>query len=384
LKTYLTASLAFTPLTTISNPVLVVEDGRIERFGDREEIAIPAGARHTDFADHIFVPGMIDIHIHGGAGHDVMEGEESVLQTIETHLAQHGVTAYLPTTVTAAVETTLRALERLGKAVRRQEKKTGRARPIGVHLEGPFISKAKCGVHPSEHIQPPSIELFRKMMEAADGSIRLMTVAPELPGAEGLIGAARAVGVRVSLGHSNAYATAARSAIAAGATHATHTFNAMRPMDHREPGIVGVVLSEHGLTADIIADGVHVSPEMVKLFLAAKGAEGAVLITDAISATGMGDGTFRLGTFSVEVKGNRCSSNDRLAGSVLTMDRAVRNIMSFADWTLQETLRLATANPAGVVGVDGQKGFLAAGMDADVVVLTRKGDVIETLVSDAN
>jgi N-acetylglucosamine-6-phosphate deacetylase len=189
--------------------------------------------------------------------------------------------------------------------------------------------------------------------------------------------------VRVSLGHSDADAAAAKAAIAAGATHATHTFNAMRAMDHREPGVLGVVLSDSGLTADIIADGIHVSPEMVKLFVAAKGAEHAVLITDAISATGMGDGTFRLGTFAVEVRGERCLMNGRLAGSVLTLDRAVRNAMDFTQCTLQESVRLATANPAKVIGVDDRKGSLDGGKDADIVVLTNDGHVIATIVRGA-
>jgi N-acetylglucosamine-6-phosphate deacetylase len=372
LKTYFTASLGFTPLDAIRNPVLVVEDGRIERLGSRESVSIPAGARHVDFADGILAPGYIDIHIHGGAGHDVMEGDEAALRAIESKAARHGVTSYLPTTVTAPVDATLTALEKLGRAVRRMEHEPGRATALGIHLEGPFISTAKCGVHPISHIQRPSTDLFAKLVDAAGGAVRMMTVAPELPGADILIQAATAAGVRVSLGHSDADAAAAKAAIAAGATHATHTFNAMRAMDHREPGVLGVVLSDSGLTADIIADGIHVSPEMVKLFVAAKGAEHAVLITDAISATGMGDGTFRLGTVAVEVR-----------GSVLTLDRAVRNAMDFTQCTLQESVRLATANPARVIGVDDRKGSLDGGKDADIVVLTNDGHVIATIVRGA-
>jgi N-acetylglucosamine-6-phosphate deacetylase len=171
-----------------------------------------------------------------------------------------------------------------------------------------------------------------------------------------------------------------RTAIAAGAHHATHTFNAMRALDHREPGVLGAVLADDRLTADIIADGIHVHPEIVALFLRAKGPERAVLITDAISATGMGDGRYRLGGCEVEVRGERCEYQGRLAGSVLTLDRAVRNVMEFARWNLPEALRLATLNPARVAGVSRRKGVIAPGADADIVVLTRRGEVIQTMV----
>ena len=184
-----------------------------------------------------------------------------------------------------------------------------------------------------------------------------------------------------SLGHSNATAKEAELGIAAGADHATHTFNAMRPLDHREPGILGVALSNDRLTADIIADCIHVDPSMVKLFLVAKGAERAILITDAISATGMGDGRYTLGGLEVEVKGDRCEFQGKLAGSVLTLDRAVRNAMSFAGWRLQQSLRLATYNPARLLGISNTKGNIAPGRDADLVILTPEGQVVQTFVA---
>ena len=155
----------------------------------------------------------------------------------------------------------------------------------------------------------------------------------------------------------------------------------MRALDHREPGILGAALTNDRLTADIIADGIHVDPSMVKLFLAAKGAEGAILITDAISATGMGDGRYKLGSLEVEVKGDRCDYQGKLAGSVLTLDRAVRNTMNFAGWTMQQALRLVTQNPARLLGVNSQKGNVASGSDADLVVLTPAGEVVQTFVA---
>ena len=179
----------------------------------------------------------------------------------------------------------------------------------------------------------------------------------------------------VSLGHSNADARATKVCIDAGARHATHTFNAMRPLDHREPGILGVVLSDDRVSADIIVDGVHVSPEMVRLFLRAKGNK-AVLITDAISATGMPDGRFKLGSFEVEVKGDRCVHNGKLAGSVLTLDRAIRNLMSFANFSLEAAIHTSAAAPANVLGLPSPS--LASGEDANLIVLSPATNLIAT------
>jgi N-acetylglucosamine-6-phosphate deacetylase len=382
----LTAAAALTPLKSVPHAVIVfdTDDGRIIKIGPREAVEIPAAAKHIDFGDAVLVPGFMDIHIHGGAGHDVMEGDAAALAAVEKSIARHGVTSYCPTTVTAPLDTTLTSLEKLGRAVKENgRERTVRARPVGLHLEGPFISPAKCGVHPVRDIAAPSLQLFERFWAASQGTIRVMTIAPELPNAAELIREATTRGVRASLGHSNAESAPTKSAIDAGARHATHTFNAMRSLNHRDPGILGVVLSDDRLSADIIVDGIHVVPEVVKIFLAAKTEERAVLITDAISATGMPDGRYRLGTFEVEVKGATCLLDGHLAGSVLTMDAAVRNVMTFAQWDLQRSVRLATLNPARLLGIDDRKGSLEAGKDADIVVLSASGQVIRTIVGGA-
>lgn len=382
MKIALTAAALFTPLETIERPVLVMEDGVITALGPRDSESIPQGAKQVDFPDAVLAPGFIDVHIHGSAGHDVMEGSNDALSAVETLLAMHGVTTYCPTTVTAPIDQTLAALEKLGMAVRKANNQGEvRARPVGIHLEGPFISTAKCGVHPLADIAEPSLKLFQRLWQASQGTVNVMTVAPELPGAGPLIELATKHGIRVSVGHSNAGAEEVYAAREAGARHATHMFNAMRRMDHRDPGIVAAVLSDPGFSADIIADGVHVAPEFIRLFLAAKGDERAVLITDAISATGMPDGKYKLGTFEVDVKGVECRSNGRLAGSVLTMDMAVRNIVRTAGWELRRSVRLASLNPAKLLGIDDRKGTLEVGKDADIVVLTPKGEVVKTFAA---
>jgi len=384
----ITASTLFTPLERIEQPLLLMDDGSIVEVTSRAAREVPTNIRLVDFADGILAPGFIDLHIHGGAGHDVMEAGAGALPPVERLLVSHGVSSYFPTTVTAPLDATLSALTRLADAIEAAERSPQpqngelRARPLGIHLEGPFISHKRRGVHPPENLLAPSPAAFDRFWQAARGHIRVLTIAPELPGALEVIKLASSRGVCVSLGHSNADLDAARAGFAAGARHATHTFNAMRPLDHRDPGILGEVLTDSRLSAEIIADGIHVDPVIVQLFLKAKGPEAAVLITDATAATGMPDGRYRLGSLEVEVKDGRCMVGDSLAGSVLTMDRAVRNVMQFAQWDLQQAVRLATLNPARVAGVK-SGGTLQAGAPADLVVLSPSGAVRKTIIRGA-
>jgi N-acetylglucosamine-6-phosphate deacetylase len=379
MSTVITAARLVTPVEWIESPVIVVEDGRITELRSQSSAEIPAG-RRLDFPDLILAPGFIDIHIHGGGGRDAMEASESALAQIERQLVEHGVTAYLPTTVTAPNEKILSALDGLGKSIATANRNQGRASPLGIHLEGPFISHEKRGVHPPENLLSPSPQAFDRFWQASAGTIRMMTIAPELPGAVDTIRYARKLGVHSSLGHSNATYKEAQSGISAGADHATHTFNAMRALNHREPGILGAVLENNELTADIIADGIHVHPSVLGLFLRAKGADRAILITDAISATGMPDGVYSLGGLEVQVSNGRCEYQGKLAGSVLTLDRAIRNVMNFAGWQLQQAIKLATLNPAQRLGISDQRGLLAPGRQADLVVLTPKGEVVHTII----
>jgi N-acetylglucosamine-6-phosphate deacetylase len=379
MTTVITAARLVTPVEWIEAPVVGVEDGHITTLRSRSDAEIPAG-HLLSFPDLILAPGFIDIHIHGGAGRDAMEADESALAQIERQLVQYGVTAYLPTTVTASQEKILKALGGLGKLIATANRNQGRATPLGIHLEGPFISHVKRGVHPPQDLLPPSPQTLDHFWQASAGNIRMMTIAPELPGAVETIRYARTLGVHSSLGHSNATYQEAQSGISAGANHATHTFNAMRALDHRDPGILGAVLENDEITADIIADGIHVHPSVLNMFLRAKGEDRAILITDAISATGMPDGTYSLGGLEVQVSNGRCEYQGKLAGSVLTLDRAIRNVMSFAGWQLQQAVKLATLNPAQRLGISDQRGLLATGRRADLVVLTPEGHVAHTII----
>ncbi len=382
-----TAGRLLTPTDAVEHPFVLVEHGRVVDISARGDRQVPAGISMSDFGDSMMAPGYVDLHIHGSAGYDVMDDTAEALPAIEQLLARHGVTGYFPTTVTAPMDATLSALERLADAIEKRELDLERqnaddkirARPLGIHLEGPFISHARRGVHPPDNLLAPTLPLFEQFWQAARGRIRMMTIAPELEYAPEVIAEAARRGVCVSLGHSDADFEAAERGIAAGARHATHTFNAMRPLDHRSPGILGAVLTDRRVSADIIADGVHLDPAIVKLFAEAKGPEQTVLITDATSATGMPDGRYRLGSFEVDVRDGRCMANGKLAGSVLTMDRAVRNLARFAEWDLSQAVAAASQNPARVARI-ANKGVLAVGADADFVVLNSEGEVLRTFV----
>lgn len=384
MKTAFTAARLFTPVEEIRNPLLTVEDGQITELSSRSSTEVPRDAGVVDFGDAILAPGFFDIHIHGGAGIDAMLATPDEVPRLGEFLAKHGVTAYFPTTVAAPLDITCAALERLADAIEsppRNGDSPVQARPLGIHLEGPFLSHKRRGVHPPEYLVSPTVEIFDRLWQAARGHVCMLTIAPEIPGAMEVITEAARRKVCVSIGHSDAELPAAQQAVKAGARHATHTFNAMRPLDHRAPGILGEVLSDDTITADLIADGIHVSPEVVKVFLHAKGQERAVLITDAISATGMPEGRYQLGPIEVEVKDGKCTANGSLAGSVLTMDRAVRNVTKFSEWTLRDAVRAASLNPAVAVGMANVRGTLKPGSSADFTVLNSKGEVLKTIVA---
>jgi len=389
----LCAHRLYTPREEILHPLLFIEDGLISVVSSRAEREIPKNATVIDFSrdfpDAILAPGYVDIHMHGGAGLDVMLASLAELPRLNKFLTTHGVTGYFPTTVAAPLDQTYSALERIAVAIEASQGFRGakggdiEAVPLGIHLEGPFLSHKRRGVHPPENLLQPTLEIFERLWQAARGHVRMMTIAPEVPGAIEVIAEAARRNVCVSIGHSDATMEGAQAAVKAGARHATHTFNAMRPLDHREPGILGEALTSERLSADIIADGIHVAPDVVKLFLRAKGLERAVLITDATSAAGMPDGIYQLGPIQVEVKDGRCTvvgeGDGKLAGSVLTMDRAVRNVTQFSHWSLRDAVRAATLNATTAVGLS-RHGHISPGAVANLVVLNPEGELRRTIV----
>ena len=361
----LTARTLITDIGSIAYPVI-----EIDSAGLITDISSDPSIR----SEGILTPTFLDIHTHGAAGYDVMNASPAGLAGIQQFLAGHGTAHFLPTTVTASIDETLHALEALANATE-SPVPPDQAQPIGIHLEGPFLSHVKRGVHPAELLQPPSVTLFDRFQQAARGHIRLLTLAPEIEGALDLIRHAASLGVRVSLGHTNATERKTHAAIAAGATSATHTFNAMRPLEHREPGVIGAVLDTSSLFAELICDGIHVAPALVRLWLRLK-TDRAILVTDAISATGMPDGQYTLANLPVTLVHGRCTLTrhpETLAGSVLTLDRAVENLQAFTQCSLEEAVRCASAHPAALLGLSKSIASPRAGQPANLNQFTPEG-----------
>ncbi|MGH9703678.1 MAG: N-acetylglucosamine-6-phosphate deacetylase [Candidatus Acidiferrales bacterium] len=383
----ITGGRVLTPLQEISGAAILIEGGRITRVGRREEIRLPAGVAEIEAGGQTIVPGFVDVHIHGAGGHDVMEATADSLETVARTVARFGTTTLVATTVTAPADQTCRSLEGMARYIRGtikgKENSAPRAEIAGIHFEGPFISHARRGVHPPDAIANPSVPLLDRFLEAAGGCARILTLAPELPGALELVQRAREAGLVVALGHTDATYEQASAAIDRGASHAVHVFNAMRPFSHRQTGVLGAVLTDPRVTTEVIADGIHVDDAAIRLLLAAKGIERVVLVSDGISATGMPDGTYRLGTFDVAVSGGVCRNLEgRLAGSTLTLDRAIRHVVSLGV-PLFEAVRMATEIPAMRLGLAGRKGVIAPGADADLVMLTPDLQIARVMVRGA-
>ena len=376
--TLLHVGRAITTKGEISDAGILIRDDEIETVGPRSAIELPSGAEEIHATEYTAVPGFVDVHVHGAGGHDVMEGGDKALGTITQRLAAFGTTSLLATTVTASADETCRAVEGISKYISGQYQPDGaRAEILGIHFEGPFLSKERRGVHPQEWLQLPSAELLQRFLHAASGNARIMTIAPELLGAMPCIDAARSLGMVVSIGHTDATYEQARAAMAHGAHHATHVYNAMRPFSHRDPGVIGAVLTSPEVTAELIADCVHVDDIAMKILLQAKGPEHVVLISDGTSATGMPDGSYMLGGMEVTVSGGVCrNSEGKLAGSTLTLDRALRNIVKLGV-PLADAVRMLTLNPATLLGIEFKKGALRTGADADIVLLTEGLEVAQ-------
>lgn len=368
--TLLHVGRALSPAREIPDAGILICDGVIEEIGPRIGMRLPTGAQEISAADKVAIPGFLDVHVHGAGGRDVMEGSPEALAEVSETVARRGTTSLVATTVTASPEDTLRSVEGIAQYIAQQHEADGaRAEVLGIHFEGPFLSPVRRGVHPLEWLRLPSAELLDKFIQAAAGKAQILTIAPELLGALPCIDAARNAGMVVGIGHTDATYEQARAAIAHGAHHAVHVYNAMRPFTHRDSGVIGAVLTSEEVTAELIADGVHVEETAMKVLLQAKGPERMILISDGTAATGMPDGKYMLGNLEVTVSGGICrNAEGRLAGSTLTLDKALRNIVALGN-PLMDTVRMLTLNPATLLGIEFKKGALRTGADADIVLL---------------
>ncbi|HMV85914.1 MAG TPA: N-acetylglucosamine-6-phosphate deacetylase [Blastocatellia bacterium] len=370
-----------TPQTIIENGTVLCEDGKVQFVGSARDAQPEPGSQIIDATGGVVMPGFIDTHFHGSGGDDVMANGSEGIRRISRALLKFGTTGYLATTIAARHDELMKAIEDTRAAEAADNHTPEAAEVLGLHIEGPYINLKFKGAQPIAGIRDPNFDECRELFAAADGRIKIMTMAPELPGAVELIRFLKANGAEASLGHSEADYDTALAAIDAGATRATHLYNAMSGVHHRKPGLASACLNEPGIQAELICDGVHVHPRMAQLAWHAKGREGLTLITDATAAQGVGDGRFTLGDFQIEVRGPLCTLLDgvTIAGSVLTMNAAVGNAMAFTGMSLIDAAHTASLAPARVCGVADRKGSIEIGKDADLAILNADFSVSHTV-----
>ncbi len=351
---------------------IAIEDGKIAAIGKLDVEPIFE-------TDGIVLPGFIDEHIHGAGGSDAMDGTEEALQTISEYVAKEGTTGFLATTMTQSPENIGKALKNV-KNVREKGEYKG-AEVLGVHLEGPFISPKHVGAQPLEYVAKPAPETFDKYNELSGGNIKIVTLAPEVEGGLDLVKHLKNIGVVASIGHTGAKFSDVEAAVAAGASNVTHTYNAQTPLHHREAGVVGAAMLFDELNCEMICDTIHVSVPAIKIFVKNKPHDKFTLITDAMRAKGMPDGLSELGGQQVFVKNGEARLADgTLAGSVLKMNVAVKNLVEKVGVSLTEAVDFASANPAKNLGLYDERGSIEVGKRADFAVMDKDFNILCTVV----
>lgn len=379
----LTGGRVVTPAGVIDPGAVAVTAGRIVFAGPAEAVdGFGPGSGRLDVSGQTVFPGFIDLHAHGGGGGDAVTGSTESLGRMAAFLAANGTTGFLGTTMTLPLEMIGRALSAMARFRGTQGPSPATARLLGAHLEGPFINPARTGAQKAEFVRPPSVSEAAALLEAHPGLVRQMTVAPELAGGLELVRFLHSRGVAASIGHSDATYEEARAAFAAGVTHASHTYSAMRGLHHRDPGTVGAVFLTPGVTAEVIADGVHAHPAAVEILIRLKGPAGVALVTDAITFAGMPDGGYDVMGVPILVERGAAFLPDgqTLAGSTLTMARALWNIMAFTGVSLTAAAEMASLTPARTLGLDRDYGSIEPGKVADLAVLGAEGRPAVTVI----
>lgn len=365
-----------TPCRIIKNGIIVINDGLIEYVGEEKERGLNSYSNF--YRGEYIVPGFIDIHCHGGNGYDTMDSTQDALEEISKFKAKNGCTGFLATTVTSSMKDTTKALKNVN-GYKKKFPKEG-AEILGIHLEGPFINAKQKGAQREDLIIPPSIERVKKFISEAGGIIKIVTYAPELDTDFKFTSFLNSKGIIPSVGHSFADYKIIISALKFGLKSSSHIFNQMKGIHHREPGTVGAILTEENLFAEIIADCVHVHPAIINLLIRAKGVDKIILITDAMRATGLQDGVYDLGGLEVMVKNNEARlESGNLAGSTLTMNNSIKNMVRKIGINIEESVRMASLNPARLLGLDKDRGSLTPGKRADIAVLDDNFQVICTI-----
>lgn len=366
----------YLPLQVLDQAWLVIQDGIIEKIGVGEPPS-PIDGDTYDARGQRLLPGFIDVHVHGAMGHESMDASSEGLICMAQYYAQHGVTSFLPTTWAAPFDSLLPVFANIRLTMGMSYKG---AQILGAHVEGPFLHPAKAGAQNPAAIYPATQKLIDNIL--AQGIVKLVTLAPEIHENHQIIPLLRSRGVAISAGHTTATYEEMEEAVALGVSSVTHTFNAMPPLHHREPGAVGAALLMDELSCEVIADNIHLHPAILKMVARLKTAQRLILVTDAIRGTGLPDGEYPIDERTITIKnGEARLPNGSLAGSTLTMDRAFRNMLTATEWEIDELLPAATMTPARLIGVQDRKGSIEIGKDADLIIIDDDINVINTFVS---
>ncbi len=362
---------------TILRGNVLVKSGKIERITDSLS-AIPAGITQIDATDNYVSPGFIDIHIHGTGGYDATRGDvESIIQMGKA-LVRFGITTFLPTSVSMPTQQIRSFLQAVKGSM--TNPRAG-AKIAGANLEGPFLNSSKRGVHREEYLQTPSLDAFKEIVQDYEPVVKIITIAPELKDGLELCRECVRLGIVAAMGHTNASFQQAMKGIDTGITHITHTFNAMSGLQGREPGAVGAALVSDDVKAEIIADGLHLNPYVALLAVRAKGPDGIILVSDSVMPTGTQLTEFDLcGTKGYVHDGGSFTEDGGLCGSLLTLDRAVRNLLSWGHLELPDVIRMTSLNAARQLDLGARTGSLVEGKDADIVLLDKNLNVVSTFV----
>jgi N-acetylglucosamine-6-phosphate deacetylase len=382
-KHVFTNAAVVTPEEVVQRASITVEDGIIQSVDDENRAEPSVGTNLIDCTDKYVMPGFIDVHTHGGAGFDFKDEAPDALATLSDYYYRHGVTTVLATLSPLSHDLLVQAVSRLAKFCGQNR---GRSNIVGIHLEGPYINRSMSGGNKKEYIEQPDFNRWREVFDAGEGFIRLITVAPELNGIDRLIEDAVKNGITIALGHSTADGATAERAVRLGARQVTHIFNAMRGLHHREPDLLSTALLSDSLDAQIIADGVHVHPDIIRLAIKAKTAEHIMLITDSMRATGLSDGRYDSAGTTVTVQNGISRMPDgTLAGSTLVFENGLRLIASLTGMDLPSAANMASFNAARSLGLQKETGSIEVGKSADIVILDsafnvemtiRKGEIV--------
>lgn len=376
-KKAICADKIYTPFELWDKSCVLVSEGKIVGIKEQKEVD-PSEYDIVNFKKSIIVPGFIDIHTHGVVGHDSMETDIKIFNTESKFYAKHGVTSFVPTTMAQSKKDTMLAIKTIREA---SYLKMAGAKIIGIHLEGPYFNLEKKGAQPGKYIRDADLDELQDFMKASNNFVVIVSLAPEIEKALEAIRFLSGRGITISLGHTNATFEEANRGIDAGATHATHIFNGMRPYHHREPGVIGAVLLDNRVTCEVIADLIHLHPRTIELTYKLKGPDRMILVSDSMGATGLNDGNYQLGGEKVVVKDSVARlENGSLAGSTLTLDKALRNIVNVVGIPFKDALRMITYNPTREISLERNIGSISIGKMADLVVLDESLKVKATFI----